>query len=1432
MSNIKIENINVFDLEVPSYDEKELQLFTPITEDFDFNPNTDFIEAKIYDESKNFIYSSGDFADGGIYREYSVIKNDIQLNPEEFISNMGYNNGTYFIIYNFYRKICSDNNYNLKEFFISDIDSTRTELKIKLIGEKNDDIINSINNFIEYRKNTPKFIDFIVSFGENNIIANNIKIDNTQEELTLLIKLYEPLPVEEGINSQLLLLLEINNPQGYKISITQDIVEVDDSIPLSGPNFSIKTTGYSASDSEEMSLEDITGLSLLENTKYQLKSYLNDQKNKLNIDYSKFENFIHFSSAFKRFYNFIQKVKLLQLNDAIRVNSSEEYINSVSIRTNEDILESFDSYEYYLYYKIYPRDNDGNLIPFLQSPSIPESENNQINPLVVTWYNRYSEEALNYDENNLDNLYWNIPEYLREDPKNYPYRLFIEMIGHSFDDIWVYIKNLTKLYNGDNRSDVGISKDLLVKLLNNFGLKLYNGNYSTYDLYSSFLGNSSTSIGEFTHEFTQEFRPLDIEDGSDTPLDDLEYKIFKRLYHNLPYLYKGKGTVNVLRTLINIYGIPQTTLNILEFGDNPKITTNEGSIIGETLLPFESLQQIEYNNTIDNKFNKYVEVGISPQDNINVYLNSEEGISDVNQIIGDPRLFKTGGNKYLKLEQASINLIPEVIGSYSIMDYINFTKTLNNSLFKMLRDFVPANTVISSGIIIKQHILERNKTSPLDVDYEDITHVTTLKSAPRDYKEGDETYPSDDRKYGSSVEVTSGGTAGAPEMYNTIDNHPYYAGKWASEDVRDWNFGEDNLIQDWSQFHPSIVGLVEEKRDNQREFYDGEYGNDIIQKSPEICRAHFSNEYIKDYQYKVIFSGGPNDITSESSFLNTLPEENGIIEIFVENNVLEIDGKPPMPKYIKISRYSFSELNFGQGFDISSFIETNEFMNIYLDQVTVWNKDEEGNWEVPPEEDVSGSFKFTFYNVIQKYSSNNVVGYLIVLDQTRTDAVQGYTDVSNSGKTIFRAKGNYIWEPRIGDEPAMFRKNPQGYFPHNITNLEHREQFFRGYGDAGYLVGNNIIQSNIPVINPFGTFNKGTMEVDGDVYNTVYYTNYNETPPSQSEINKIPWFNDDEEGIIHLPLSTFKVKDTFPSGNSEFTFLGAEFNITKGISNIIHNIKTSFGINALTPVAQLESIVTHIDGGIAPPPNTWTSTPPSGVNVDILANDKLEITLKDAKNNSVNFEAGQNPSLMTKVLDKNNVQIAISNGVLQPNNKDLKLVIDLNNYPSVGKVETFAYRPNIIQISPNLIIGIPEITDTPGSPSLDASAVFSITVLNEPFQGKIKFESHGYRSPGGGSGNIKAMFYIFSGSPYQISKTQNHTPLPENGYYFSKIETVDMTSPLPIGEYTGIIQLSMTVSESGDGGSMEAEVTFLNSNGTIPTAPGEPNSASVSDSYP
>ena len=61
--------------------------------------------------------------------------------------------------------------------------------------------------------------------------------------------------------------------------------------------------------------------------------------------------------------------------------------------------------------------------------------------------------------------------------------------------------------------------------------------------------------------------------GGSIAKQDITKQVWKRIYHNVPYLVKTKGTERGLRALMNCYGVPTTTLNVKEYGGSVKDKT-------------------------------------------------------------------------------------------------------------------------------------------------------------------------------------------------------------------------------------------------------------------------------------------------------------------------------------------------------------------------------------------------------------------------------------------------------------------------------------------------------------------------------------------------------------------------------------------------------------------------------------------------------------------------------------------------------------------------------------------------------------------------------------------------------------------------------------------------------------------------------------------
>ena len=544
-----------------------------------FNPESDYVEYYVYGLNNSLLYPS--LEDGTIpYSLYSLLDNDIYIDPSLDLQTYGFEQGGYNTLYNFYSNRLSSSFSS--QYFISEISSDRTEIRLDSNDIEDADIISSVTDFIAERTADEYYPDFLLNFGSNRtVIANNIQLDGN----TVLIKLYEPLPPQFNVKSTLWVVEEVSNPVAYNVTFADEILEEEDtSIQLKGPNINLSMKDQINNSTQPVSLTSLDS-SPLTSSYQQLQSLFNEEGIQINVDYSEYSNFINFSSIQSRIENFEYKLQLIESYQSSSISGSNVpgtgAVSGSKVYYNNligDIITNFDGYEYFLYFtsgsKSWPKSNTEPPYQNLSTTNVD----------AITWYNEQTSSAATYDELNQDNLFYNIPEYLRNDSSNQQYIEFVEMVGQHFDNIWIYLKDTTNKYNADNRIDAGISKDLIAQTLRDFSLKIYQNNFSSDDIYSSFLGlTPSGSLFPFPNitgslPTPEGFEYVDTLISSSTdavPLDDVNKRIYKRLYHNLPYLLKSKGTVAGVKTLLNIYGIPDTILRISEFGGKDKVNTND-----------------------------------------------------------------------------------------------------------------------------------------------------------------------------------------------------------------------------------------------------------------------------------------------------------------------------------------------------------------------------------------------------------------------------------------------------------------------------------------------------------------------------------------------------------------------------------------------------------------------------------------------------------------------------------------------------------------------------------------------------------------------------------------------------------------------------------------------------------------------------------------
>jgi hypothetical protein len=570
------------------YNPKDETLLNALEVNSEFGNPEDKIEIHIIGPNEEVIESIYDFGNYTIANtlQDTSLYNQIELDPKSDLESFGYFSGQYDVNYNFYRQLFLSS--YTSNYFISEISSDRTEIKISNNDISYTELGQNYLNYIATRNSRNFYSDFILNFGGNDTyIAVNIALDNVNTTIpSLYIKLYEPLPAEFSIKDTLWLVESISEPYSFRVNTDFIAEDTNTTTPLRGPNINIDLNDKVNLTTPYLNLSNLLNNSSTSSYQ-QLQSWLDEKSIEITVDYTDFSNFIHFSSAIERLENFKYKLNQIQSlqTDINSLSSISPLTGPTSINSNKAVLQSkldtliqkLDGYEYYLYYetgsKAWPKTNA--VKPYINA-GVNDSQ-------AKTWFGSFNEgssyyggeilSASNFDTSNRDYIWNNLPEYIKADSQNSNLELFTSMLGQHYDYIWTYIKDITDIQIADNRIDFGISKDLVADTLRNFGIKLYTNSRNQDDIYSSLLGiNAEGSFLPSTGSYL--INTYVTASQYTIPDNDIVKETYKRIYHNMPYLLKTRGTRAGLRALINCFGIPETILKVREYGGLDKDSNN------------------------------------------------------------------------------------------------------------------------------------------------------------------------------------------------------------------------------------------------------------------------------------------------------------------------------------------------------------------------------------------------------------------------------------------------------------------------------------------------------------------------------------------------------------------------------------------------------------------------------------------------------------------------------------------------------------------------------------------------------------------------------------------------------------------------------------------------------------------------------------------
>lgn len=691
----------------------------------EFNVETDYVEINAYTLGNSYL---------GRFEGTSQVKQTLSSNSAGkqgtsiiYIDPLAFSQQTFpdtptQLHYHFLRRVESTS------AFISEISPDRLEIRLKAFAPNSlQDLYNSLETKLTEELYFPKLL-LELSPLEKILILN---VD--QRGSDIILKLYSPLSLQFEERSAVRILEEIADTVVYSIDVAT--VPTLEKLPtLKGPNFDIELEDQSDISTEYLDYNELLSYPVT-GSYNKIFAQLSGSGVNLNVDYTAFENFVHFSSAEERLVNFKYKLDLIHSYEAAKTANSVLTGATAAVQTSntkydkliKGVISNFDGYERYLYF-------ESGSTSWPKSTSTPPYINELSTSATATsWFTTSLASASLYDELNESRLTYTLPEFIRQDQANAPADLFLDMIGQHFDNLWVYAKGITDKYDADNRLDYGISKDLIVKTLQNFGVKLYSSNFSTANL-------SKLMLGEWYDSGSESITTFVTASNLPTPDQNILHETYKRIYHNLPYLVKTKGTERGLRALINCFGIPSGSLRVREFGgltteldfspgysypaqtDEKIRLYNTGSAVpGSTLSNFTSIIKPE---NIYSQDQHAVEVGFSPSYYVDEYITNYtlppdyvEGynLADlgsapnyrIDNYIGDPR--HTSRRTYIELNKLR-DLLLTNLSKYNVYDFIRLVKFFDNQLFKMIKDFTPARSTVSTGIIIKPHILNRSKT--------------------------------------------------------------------------------------------------------------------------------------------------------------------------------------------------------------------------------------------------------------------------------------------------------------------------------------------------------------------------------------------------------------------------------------------------------------------------------------------------------------------------------------------------------------------------------------------------------------------------------------------------------------------------------------------------------------------------------------------------
>ena len=477
-----------------------------------------------------------------------------------------------------YRRVCSD--------------GTRNELVANFGDYQHYAITNWITDGEASGQNVPT-CDNVFRFSQDIDFANLDENGDPDPWSSFILKTYEPLPPQITVKKQFSLQLQFVEKIEKKV-ILYPFPDIEQCRVLRIPDWS--TVDHFTNDPSGITNSNwnsVLGNNVSGSVSNRLVNELLSGSNSvdLNVDYRNFENFIHFGSAENRINNFYKKIQDIESNNASissltngvdpaysAITESAEFKANILKFENarENVIGGFDNFEKYLYYgsSSYVTNSFGDFLDM----SWPKSNN--IKPYTLYSYSSSAVQdwlgsvptktgiiysASLYDFSNRNELVKTIPQFIRDDAENDKFEDFVKLVGQHFDEQWLYTKKLTMINDRKESIEEGMSKDLILYVLQQFGWNPLNGQ-SFESLWKWAFGYDEFGVYQTLDSFSNPSSSINYVVTESMSSKDINREIWKRILNNMPHLVKTKGAAKGMRGILNCYGVPKSALNIVQYG--------------------------------------------------------------------------------------------------------------------------------------------------------------------------------------------------------------------------------------------------------------------------------------------------------------------------------------------------------------------------------------------------------------------------------------------------------------------------------------------------------------------------------------------------------------------------------------------------------------------------------------------------------------------------------------------------------------------------------------------------------------------------------------------------------------------------------------------------------------------------------------------------